>query len=88
MVPQWHQEDLVKLIRRRYPLWDGFAHPPFVADEVDYKRQSAEKAQAWLSATAWQGLLNEQAYEELIRRLQRLGVITICSGAACRQKAT
>ena len=69
----WHIDDLLSLIEARYPEWDGFAHPPFVADEIAYKQSSVAKAQAWLSAGEWQRLLNEQAYEELIQRLEKLG---------------
>ncbi len=73
MAPIWHIDDLLTLIQARYPDWDGFAHPPFVADEIAYKRSSVAKAQAWLAAEEWQRLLNGQAYEELMQRLEKLG---------------
>lgn len=73
MAATWHVDDLLSLIRARYPDWDGFAHSPFMADEIAYKQSSVAKAQAWLSAEEWQRLLNGQAYEELIQRLETLG---------------
>ena len=73
MVSHWHIDDLLTLIRARYPHWDGFAHPLFVADEIAYKQSAVAKGQAWLSAGEWQRLLNGQAYEELVQRLEKLG---------------
>ncbi|MDX1662530.1 MAG: AAA family ATPase [Candidatus Promineifilaceae bacterium] len=73
MLSQWHVEEMVELLRRRYPAWDGFDHPPFVADEVQPKQQTVEKARELLSESALMRLLTAWRYDELIDRLEQLG---------------
>ena len=73
MFSQWQIDDLVELVRRRYPEWDGFEHPPFVAEEIAYKRASVDKAQALIGAEEVRQLLSTWRYEELLNRLEHLG---------------
>jgi hypothetical protein len=69
----WQIEDLLALVRLRYPGWADFAHPPFVADELNYKQEAAALAQELLGAGAVAELLGQWQYDELLSRLERLG---------------
>ena len=69
----WPLDDLIGLVRRRYPNWDGFDHPPFVADEITYKQATIARARDLLSEAEVRRLLAEWAYDELLARLERLG---------------
>jgi len=69
----WHVDDLIALVRRRYPDWDGFDHPPFVAEEVDEKRATVEKARQLIGEAEMNRLLAHWRYDELIGRLETLG---------------
>jgi MoxR-like ATPase len=69
-------EELVALVRRRYPGWDGFEHPPFVADEIAGKQELVARAGELLSAGALSTLLAAWQYDEVIRRLEQLGKAT------------
>lgn len=72
MFPDWKLQELLALVRRRYPDWDNFQYPAFVADEISYKRASAEKAQELLSQKALDDLLAQGDYDGIIERLNRL----------------
>ncbi|MFZ0546834.1 MAG: hypothetical protein WAM60_15415, partial [Candidatus Promineifilaceae bacterium] len=69
-------QELVDLVRRRYPNWDGFDHPPFVADEIDYKRETAEKLQALLGRAELETLLADQAFDDILSRIEQLAKAT------------
>lgn len=73
MFATWHVDDLVALVRRRYPEWDGFDHAPFVADEITYKWEAVEKAQQLIGEAEMNRLLTHWQYDELIGRLESLG---------------
>ena len=45
----WPLDDLIGLVRRRYPNWDGFDHPPFVADEITYKQATISTADRYIA---------------------------------------
>ncbi len=68
--------ELVELIHERYPDWDSFTHAPFVADEITYKRKAAKQARQLLGRGPLQQLLDEQAYDEIIGRIERIGRMT------------
>ncbi len=72
MLTDRHVRDLLALIRRRYPTWDGFTHPDFVADELVYKRAAVAKAQEWLSLAACDSLVAAGDSEEFLARVERL----------------
>lgn len=72
MLQEWKLTELLSLIRQRYPDWDNFAHPAFVADEIARKRASAEKAQSLLSQAGLDDLLARSAYDLFIDHLSRL----------------
>ena len=48
MIPDHLLHQLLTLIRIAYPDWQSFDHPPFLEDEINYKRASAAKAQELL----------------------------------------
>ncbi len=73
MIAERHLNDLVALVQEAYPGWDGFAHAPFVARETQPKRQAAQQAQAWLGASPLRALVEAAQYEEIVRRVERLG---------------
>ncbi|MFW6182964.1 MAG: hypothetical protein ACOC8X_04140, partial [Chloroflexota bacterium] len=73
MFTTWQLNDLLDLVRLRYPDWDGFDHPPFVADEIEYKQETAARAQELLSPEEVQRLISDWQHRELIERLERLG---------------
>ncbi len=72
MFPDWKLQELLALVRRRYPDWESFSHPAFVADEIAYKQASAQKAQQLLSQSALDGLLSQGDFDGFIDRLNRL----------------
>ena len=59
-------------MRQRYPEWEDFAHPDFMADEISYKQATIAKAQEWLNQTELDQLLAEGAYDTFIERLHKL----------------
>lgn len=72
MLPKWQVQELIQLIRQRYPDWEDFAHPGFVADEITYKQATITKAQEWLSQEALDQLLAEGAHDTFIEHLHKL----------------
>jgi MoxR-like ATPase len=73
MIAEWLVTDLLTLVRERYPAWDGFAHEPFVADELTYKRTTAVKARQLLGRRAMEEILSTAVYDTLIERLEQVG---------------
>lgn len=72
MLPKWQVQELIQLVRQRYPEWQDFAHPDFMADEISYKQATISKAQNWLSQAALDQLLADGAYDTFIDRLNKL----------------
>lgn len=64
--------DLIGLVRERFPDWEDFSHPPFVADEIAYKQATVAQARDWLAADALDRLLADAAYETILERLEKL----------------
>ncbi|MBE2197134.1 MAG: AAA family ATPase [Anaerolinea sp.] len=63
--------DLLVLIRQRYPDWEDFAHPGFVAAEILYKQAAAAKAQEMLGKAELDRLLGAGEVDECLARLER-----------------
>lgn len=72
MFPDWKLQELLALMRRRYPDWESFSHPAFVADEITTKRASVKKAGQMLSQSALDDLLSQGDFDGFIDRLNRL----------------
>lgn len=72
MLTNQHVQDLLALIRRRYPTWDGFTHPGFVADELVYKRVAVAQAQEQLSLAVCNSLVASGECEEFLARVEKL----------------
>lgn len=69
----WKTRELIALLRRRYPAWDGFAHPPFVQDEIAYKRATIARASQLLDERELRELLSLGEYDEFTGRLGKIG---------------
>ncbi|MCP4419727.1 MAG: restriction endonuclease, partial [Chloroflexi bacterium] len=72
MLSKWQVQELIQLIRKRYPDWQDFAHPDFMADEILYKQATIRKAQDWLSQSALDKLLAEAEHDTFLDRLNKL----------------
>jgi hypothetical protein len=64
---------LAGLMNSYYPGWSGFDDPPFVSEEIEYKRRTVEKAADLLSRDALSELLEKKDYEEFLSRLEQSG---------------
>jgi hypothetical protein len=69
-------EHLVALVRKRFLDWNGFDHPGFQGEEIDYKQAAAEKAATLLSQDELRRLLDENDVDEIISRLDTVGQAT------------
>ncbi len=72
ITPQRVQE-LVEVLKRRYPNWTGFKDADFAKDEITYKRATIAMAQKELSAAELKRLLDTGAFDEFISRLEAIG---------------
>jgi hypothetical protein len=69
-------DELVRLVRKRYPDWDNFAHPAFVKDEIDYKRKAAARARELLGEKELRDLLTKNRADEIFQRLMKVAEAT------------
>ncbi|MEM7111099.1 MAG: AAA family ATPase [Chloroflexota bacterium] len=76
MLTNFQIHDLIALLRLRYPDWDNVSFPPFVADEIDYKRNIIAQADKALSKEAIDELLAAGDYDALLKTIERLGRAT------------
>ena len=76
MFNQWQVEELVALVRRRYPGWDSFDHPPFVDQEIAPKQELVARAREHLGEETLSNLIAGWQYDEIMRRLEQLGKAT------------
>ncbi|RMH00666.1 MAG: AAA family ATPase [Chloroflexi bacterium] len=72
MVTEWQVEELIRLVRQRYPDWDGFDHPEFVVDEIEPKRTAVSEFAACLNQETLDSLIATGAFEEVLAQLIRL----------------
>lgn len=72
-IAEWQRQALLELVQRRYPGWDGFQHPPFVADEITYKRKTIAKARELLRPGELNRLIETGQFAEIRNRLEKLG---------------
>lgn len=73
MLPNWKLTELIRLVQQRYPDWQGFDDPQFNADEIEYKQATISKAASLISQSALDQLLANEAYDQIIERLNQLG---------------
>ena len=66
-------EELVTLVKKRFPNWAGFSDPEFEHDEVEYKQQTIEKAKELLSQKELYRLMTDENYEEVMERISKIG---------------
>ena len=68
----WQINELIELVKQRYPDWDGFIHSSFVADEIAPKRVTAGKFADLLNESTLNELISQQAFDEIYSRLEKL----------------
>lgn len=64
---------LIERLRKQYPDWSGFGHAGFERDEVTYKQATVKKAHDLLGRDEFARLLEAEASDEIIARLEKLG---------------
>jgi len=69
-------EELLGLVRRRFPDWDGFDHEAFLKDEVEYKQKTVAQARELLSPDELAKLIEKPDFDEFIDRLRRIAAGT------------
>jgi hypothetical protein len=72
MLSDWKVRDLITLIRQRYPEWEDFDHPGFVADEIEIKQATVTKAHQLLSQGELNRLITAGDYEAFLDRLEKV----------------
>ncbi len=73
MLEQSVIDDLVALVRRKYPDWNSFSDPSFVDDEVAYKQATVAKAAELLSEERLRSLLTEGRYDAITSAIEKVG---------------
>lgn len=71
-----HLDDLIELVRRRYPDWEDFDDPQFAADELVPKRTAVALATDLLSRTEFDRLLAAGDDAGLLARLEKVAQAT------------
>jgi len=66
-------DEILARVRQCFPHWTGFADPRFQKGEVEYKRRSIGKAGELLNEAELRRLIAAGDFDEVIRRLERLG---------------
>ena len=69
-------DQLLTLIRQRYPDWQNVHHPAFDTDEIRYKQQAVELMRVQLGRAEYERLLRGQLYEEIVNRLAKVAQAT------------
>ena len=69
----WQVQELVDLVRERYPNWRDMAHVKMMAEEVAPKRKAAAKAKQLLNKGEFNRLLRASDYDEIVTRMQKIG---------------
>ncbi len=64
--------DLIGLIRQRYPAWDGFSYPAFVADEITPKQKTIAKAVTQFDQKTIERLISQGEFPTIIESLNKL----------------
>lgn len=72
MLTKYQIHDLIALVRHRFPDWDSFSHPPFVADEIEYKQTAVSQAHDLLNQTTLDDLLAAGDTDTILARLNTL----------------
>ena len=76
MTPGWQVEALIELVRLRYEAWTDFDHPPFVADEIEYKQKAVAQAAEWLNQTELDHFIAAEEFDTFLERLDKLAKMT------------
>lgn len=75
-ITQAQLEQLLTLIRRRYPDWQNLHHPAFDADAIGDKQQAVDLMRTQLGRSTYEGLLRARLYDEIVARLIKIAQAT------------
>jgi len=75
-ITQTQIDQLLTLIRQRYPDWQNVHHPAFDTDEIRYKQQAVDLMRVQLGRAEYERLLRGQLYEEIVNRLTKVAQAT------------
>jgi 5-methylcytosine-specific restriction protein B len=70
------QQALLDLVHEKYPDWENVEHPVFDADELAYKHAAATQFTILLNQDEYQTLLNNQQYDDILKRLETVSKAT------------
>lgn len=68
--------EMLALVRKRFPDWNSFDHKHFQEEEIIYKRKAAELASKLLNETDLRKLITDGSYDEVISRLRKVAQAT------------
>lgn len=74
--PETHVDEIVTLLRQKYPAWAGFDDPTFESDEITYKQELVAQAKELINEAELRRLCAVHEYDEVLRRLDMLGLRT------------
>ena len=66
-------DEMIALVRRRFPNWSNFSDPDFAKDEVDYKQATVAKAAELIGEAEFRRVLDAEAFDDIVERLDMLG---------------
>jgi len=69
-------DQLVELVRRYLPDWNGVGDPRFAQEEIGYKRRAAEKAAELLDEDELRQLATREQFGEILGRLKKVAQAT------------
>lgn len=72
-ISQTKLDEILALVRQKYPGWTGFSDSRFEKDEVTYKQATIAKAKTLLSQAELARLITESQFDEFIKRLEQIG---------------
>lgn len=65
--------EILQILRVQFPGWNGFDHPAFLRDEIEYKQATVLKARKDLARQDLRRLLDEGRYDEILHRFDKIG---------------
>lgn len=67
-------DEMLSIVRQRFPDWDHFDDPRFMQDEVTYKQKTVAKMDELLGKQEIHNLLRAEEYNEIIERIRKVAV--------------
>lgn len=66
-------QDLISLVKIKFPEWDGFDHEEFKKEEIYYKKDTINKAAELINKKELSALIQIKEYDEFIARVEKIG---------------